>query len=158
MFIIRLNQSFCVSKIDIQEFYEAILLDENKDANSKALAVLRIADKWLENSPLPTAQAVTSHSQKNHNNNSKYNNGLMVEVGGVGGGSGASGTSPFSKKSPSFHSNKSENMSVDGGGITNGNGQMGNNSINNMSPNELPTNLPSYDDHWIYDQIILERV
>lgn len=41
--------------LDIQEFYEAILLDDNKDANSKALAVLRIADKWLENSPLPIA-------------------------------------------------------------------------------------------------------
>ena len=41
--------------LDIQEFYEAILLDENKDVNSKALAVLRIADKWLENAPLPAA-------------------------------------------------------------------------------------------------------
>jgi disks large protein 1 len=39
--------------LDIQEFYEAILLDDNKDSNAKALAVLRIADKWLENAPLP---------------------------------------------------------------------------------------------------------
>lgn len=31
------------------------MLDDNKDADSKALAVLRIADKWLENAPLPTA-------------------------------------------------------------------------------------------------------
>jgi hypothetical protein len=31
------------------------LLDDNKDADSKALAVLRIADKWLENAPLPAA-------------------------------------------------------------------------------------------------------
>ena len=34
------------------------MLDENKDADSKALAVLRIADKWLENAPLPTAANV----------------------------------------------------------------------------------------------------
>ena len=31
------------------------MLDDNKDADSKALAVLRIADKWLENAPLPAA-------------------------------------------------------------------------------------------------------
>jgi hypothetical protein len=36
------------------------LLDESKDANSKALAVLRIADKWLENAPLPNAASSVS--------------------------------------------------------------------------------------------------
>ena len=46
--------------LDIQEFYEAILLDENTDTNAKALAVLRIADKWLENGPLPNGASVGS--------------------------------------------------------------------------------------------------
>ena len=38
--------------LDIQEFYEAVLLDESKDTNSKALAILRIADRWIENAPI----------------------------------------------------------------------------------------------------------
>ena len=51
-YFLNFLQIFCK---DIQEFYEAVLLDDNKDADSKALAVLRIADKWLENAPLPAA-------------------------------------------------------------------------------------------------------
>ena len=59
-------------------------------------------------------------------------------------------TSPSSKKSPSFQSNKSENMSVDG---------LNNNNLgNNFSPNDQNSNLiPSYDDHWFYESIVLER-
>ncbi len=44
---------FCFHQIDIQEFYELVLLDESKDANTKALAVLKIAEKWNESPPLP---------------------------------------------------------------------------------------------------------
>lgn len=124
--------------LDIQEFYEAILLDDSKDANSKALAVLRIADKWLENAPLPNAAS----------SQTEYRNGLLVQVGNGQNISTNGGPSPMSafqsKKSPSFHSNKSENMSVDGGGgLT------------------LPTDegllAKTYEDHWIYEQIVLER-
>lgn len=144
--------------LDIQEFYEAILLDENKDANSKALAVLRIADKWLENAPLPAASNGNGFNTANNNN-------LMVQVGGASGDNGLSsdglgggfipsnGLSPHSKKSPSFHSNKSENMSI-----------ANSNSAQNimqqpvsMSPVQHTFTVPSYDDHWAYEKIILER-
>lgn len=51
------------------------------------------------------------------------------------------------KKSPSFHSNKSnENMSVDGGAGNNG----------QENPNSYT--VPSYDDHWVFEKIVLERV
>ena len=124
--------------LDIQEFYEAILLDDNKDANSKALAVLRIADKWLENAPLPGAT------------NNEYRNGLMVQVNNANNnGNLQNMPSPIAigKKSPSFHSNKSnENMSVDGGAGNNG----------QENPNSYT--VPSYDDHWVFEKIVLERV
>ena len=125
--------------LDIQEFYEAILLDNNKDANSKALAVLRIADKWLENAPLPGAT------------NNEHRNGLMVQVGGNSANNGNLQNMPspiaIGKKSPSFHSNKSnENMSVDGGA-----GHSGQENPNSYT-------VPSYDDHWVFEKIVLERV
>ncbi len=125
--------------LDIQEFYEAILLDDNKDNSAKALAVLRIADKWLENAPLPTSTQT------------EYRNGLMVQVpSGDNANNGLlSGGRADQKKSPSFHSNKSENMSVDG-------------ALNSTSPNLLPLSqtitIPDYADHWTYEKIILERV
>lgn len=123
--------------LDIQEFYEAILLDDTKDANSKAIAVLRIADKWLENAPLPGQEFA-------------MRNGLMVHTanGSIG------GTSPLANKnkSPSFHSN----MSVDG------NGHMAGNGVNSPGSGDLALldeNALSkmYEDHWIYEKIILER-
>lgn len=126
--------------LDIQEFYEAILLDDNKDNSAKALAVLRIADKWLENAPLPTSTQT------------EYRNGLMVQVpaaDNANNGLLSGGRQDLNqKKSPSFHSNKSENMSVDG-------------ALNPTSPNLLPLNqtitIPDYADHWSYEKIILER-
>ena len=130
--------------LDIQEFYEEILFDESKDVNSKALAVLRIADKWLDNGSLIQ-------------NKLNGSNGLMVQVG-EGGPNGLenAGQSPMSgfglnsKKSPSYHSNKSENMSLDGG-VTNGGPLI-------ASPNSPQATIPSYEDHWMHEQIILERV
>ncbi len=118
--------------LDIQEFYEAILLDDNTDANTKALAVLRIADKWLENGPLTTNAAATT------------TNGLMVQVAGangVGGPSPIVGNSAFSsiKKSPSL---RSDNMSLE-------------DPSRSHSNNKLT--IPSYEDHWTYEQINLER-
>jgi hypothetical protein len=74
--------------LDIQEFYEVILLDDTKDVNTKALAVLRIAEKWSETPPLPT-----------HGRGSE----LTVSVGG-------GGAIDAYKKSPSFHSMKSEHV------------------------------------------------
>lgn len=123
--------------LDIQEFYEAILLDESKDANSKALAVLRIADKWLEKAPLPNAN--------------EYRNGLVVQVGnnGANGGPSPINANFASKKSPSFHSNKSENMSVDGTGALNTSGA--------ALPQDEGLLAKSYEDHWVYEQIVLER-
>lgn len=55
-------------------------------------------------------------------------------------------TSPSSKKSPSFQSNKSENMSMDGV-----------NNNQNLSPNDQTNLVPSYEDHWSYEAINLER-
>jgi hypothetical protein len=125
--------------LDIQEFYEAILLDENKDNSSKALAVLRIADKWLENAPLPTGAQVQT----------EYRNGLMVQSSG---NNSNSGQDMMHKKSPSFLSNKSDNMSVDGGGAGSG--------IHSILPLPLTqtVTIPDYADHWTYEKIILERV
>jgi hypothetical protein len=60
IYFLNFLQIFCK---DIQEFYEAVLLDDNKDADSKALAVLRIADKWLENAPLPAAINVSMNKR-----------------------------------------------------------------------------------------------
>ena len=81
----------------------------------------------------------------------------MVQVGdGVNGVENNGNQSPMSgfgansKKSPSFHSNKSENMSFDGG-INNGGPVI-------ASPNSPKIAIPNYEDHWIYQQIILERV
>lgn len=150
--------------LDIQEFYEAILLDDNTDANAKALAVLRIADKWLENAPLPNGASVSTRSMTviykrwfmtagffvrfgQSNPNLEYKNGgLMVQVGsGAGGPSPIAGSTAFNaaKKSPSFHSNRSENMSVE-------------DRSRSQSQNKLA--IPCYDDHWTYEQITLERV
>lgn len=55
-------------------------------------------------------------------------------------------TSPSSKKSPSFQSNKSENLSEEGL-----------NSNQNMSPNDQANLVPSYEDHWSFETIVLER-
>jgi len=44
--------------LDIQEFYELILMDDSTDVNTKSLAVLKIAEKWSESPPLPTAKQV----------------------------------------------------------------------------------------------------
>lgn len=114
--------------LDIQEFYEAILLDDTKDANSKALAVLRIADKWLENTPMPGQDFATR-------------NGLVVQ---------ADGSDPLNKpNSPSFNSN----LSVDA------NGAINSPDGRNM---ELLTDDATlqklYQDHWILENIVLERV
>jgi len=124
--------------LDIQEFYEAILLDDSKDANTKALAVLRIAEKWIENAPLPGQEYVTR-------------NGLMVQVGPNG---SIGGPSPLNKnKSPSFHSN----MSVDANhAINNVIGSPG--SINLALLNDEAALAKLYEDHWVYEKIILERV
>jgi hypothetical protein len=43
---------------DIQEFYELVLLDESQDTNTKAMAVLKIADKWSETPPLTNGSTV----------------------------------------------------------------------------------------------------
>jgi hypothetical protein len=40
--------------LDIQEFYELILLDDTKDVQTKSLAVLKIAEKWMESPPIVT--------------------------------------------------------------------------------------------------------
>ncbi len=115
--------------LDIQEFYEAILLDDSKDANTKALAVLRIAEKWVENAPLPGQEFVTRN-------------------GTVG------GTNIQDKnKSPSFHSN----MSVDANhAINNVIGSPG--SINLALLNDEAALSKLYEDHWVYEKIVLERV
>jgi hypothetical protein len=143
------------------------------------LAVLRIADKWLENRPLPNATVFTFQNFSSvliitirinrvivnislftlKNPNTEYRNGLSVQVGT------GKDTSPIlNKKSPSFHSNRSENMSMDGAGEvasagmdTTGDGirKSSSGALLN-SPGKIT--LPSYEDHWTYEQIILERV
>lgn len=124
--------------LDIQEFYEAILLDDSKDANSKALAVLRIADKWIENAPLPGQDYV-------------MRNGLMVQTNGANGNGSMGRPSPMDKnKSPSFHSN----MSVDNG-INNVIGSPG--SANLAHLNDEAALFKLYEDHWVYEKIVLER-
>lgn len=122
--------------LDIQEFYEAILLDDTKDANSKALAVLRIADKWLENGPLLPGQGKSQEYS--------MRNGLMVAVGGANSPMGIDNKN----KSPSFHSN----MSVDGNG-----GNMASNSLGSGILTDENALIKAYEDHWIYEKIILER-
>ena len=78
-------------------------------------------------------------------------NGVSSEGLG-GGGFSQNGMSPVVKKSPSFHSNKSENMSV-----------ANSNSAQNIqpdlaSPMQHTFTVPSYEDHWAYEKIVLERV
>lgn len=70
------------------------------------------------------------------------------------------GISPGSKKSPSFLSNRSDNMSLDG---RNSAAMLPNsNSIQHMptstSPIQHSFTVPSYEDHWTYEKITLERV
>lgn len=64
------------------------------------------------------------------------------------------------KKSPSYHSNKSETqMSLDNT-ATRPAQQLSSNSLNNISPAVAArkvSTVPSYEDHWTYEQIILER-
>lgn len=95
------------------------------------MAVLRIADKWLENAPIPGDYVMR--------------NGLMVQVGQNG---SVGGPSPMAakNKSPSFHSN----MSVDGAG----------NIIASPGSGAIDENViaKSYEDHWVFEKIILERV
>lgn len=64
------------------------------------------------------------------------------------------------KKSPSFHSNKSDgHMSLDNAKIASSN------SLNNLSPStqaaktnsQQATTVAVYDDHWSLEQIVLER-
>lgn len=117
------------------------------------------------------------------NSSSEYRNGLMVQVGTGGLGDGqvgvmgsiekindpapAAGASPSGlsphKKSPSHHSNKSDaQMSLDKPA-----GHMSSNSLNNISPAVVPAftprsksnvaTVPCYDDHWTYENIVLER-
>ena len=125
--------------IDIQEFYEAILLDDTKDANSKALAVLKIADKWLENAPLPGQEYPTNK------------NGLMIQTAGNGSFGAGSPMGLNKNKSPSFHSN----MSVDANGqvVVNSPG-----SGNIELLNDEEALQKAYKDHWVYEKIVLERV
>lgn len=80
------------------------------------------------------------------------NNGFSSE--GLGGNFiPPNGLSPNTKKSPSFHSNKSENMS-----IANSNSAQNIQQPVSMSPVQHTFTVPSYDDHWAYEKIILERV
>lgn len=73
-------------------------------------------------------------------------NGLMVQVGQNG---SVGGPSPMAgkNKSPSFHSN----MSVDGAG-----------NIIASPGSALPIDeniiAKSYEDHWVFEKIVLERV
>ena len=79
------------------------------------------------------------------------NNGLMVQVGANG---SIGRPSPMDKnKSPSFHSN----MSVDGvNGIHNVIGSPGSANLAHLNDEAALTKL--YEDHWVYEKIILERV
>ncbi len=152
------------------------MLDDNKDADSKALAVLRIADKWLENAPLPTAINVIIKGNGKYfwkykikliyyfsiKNTNGFNSDLLMQTGvnNVLINDSQNGISPSSKKSPSFHSNRSENMSLDG---RNSAILPNSNSIQHMpasstSPIQHSFTVPSYEDHWTYEKIILERV
>ena len=54
------------------------------------------------------------------------------------------------KKSPSFHSNKSENMSVDA--------NLNNSQLAVALPTDETLLSKTYEDHWFYEQIVLERV
>lgn len=124
--------------LDIQEFYEAILLDDTKDANSKALAVLKIADKWLEDTSLLGQDYVLNR------------NGLVVQTGTNGCFENGTSVDLNKNKSPSFHSS----MSVDA------NGQM---IVNSPSSEKIESLVDEnalqkmYEDHWIYEKIVLER-
>ena len=70
------------------------------------------------------------------------------------------GISPLSKKSPSFHSNRSENMSLDGRNsapiLPNSNSAQ--HMPTSTSPIQHSFTVPSYEDHWTYEKITLERV
>ena len=140
--------------LDIQEFYEAILLDEHKDAGSKTLAVLRIADKWLENAPLPASASTSTDAtsgvgdmpNNNNTNNNISNHDTAPNAATV---AAADGDASLPRKSPSFLSQKSENMSIE-------------DVVNPTSPNALPhsytVRVPVYDDHWTLEKIVLDRV
>ena len=81
----------------------------------------------------------------------EYKNGLMVQVaGGGGGGMSHSIGSANKNKSPSFHSN----MSVDGvgGGIASPD------SAHFGLINDEASLIKSYEDHWVFEKIVLERV
>jgi hypothetical protein len=118
--------------LDIQEFYEAILLDGNKDPNAKALTILRIADKWLETTKLPDALQITPHDYstiRNGMNDTVTNDVQMLP----------STKSNQNQISPFNNSNKSDAMSLD-------------------DPiNKEIEKVPNYEDHWVYNEVILER-
>lgn len=115
------------------------------------------------------------------------NNGLMVQVGtgtlgdegqqGIMGSiettndplptAGIGGLSPH-KKSPSYHSNRSDtHMSLDKQAASAA--HISSSSLNNISPapvipiltprkaNAAAATVPSYEDHWTYENIVLER-
>ena len=71
-FLTKNKLIFVLKKKDIQEFYELILLDDSKDVNTKALAVLKIAEKWSEN-----------NIQGNNNNNNNIND-LIIDTNNGG--------------------------------------------------------------------------
>lgn len=96
---------------------------------------------------------VVSFQNKNGNG---YNADLIVQTVAQNAIIDAqNGLSPSSKKSPSFLSNRSENMSLDG---RNSAPMANSNSMQNMSPLQHTFTVASYEDHWAYEKIVLERV
>ncbi len=132
--------------LDIQGFYEEILLDNNKDANSKALAVLRIAEKWQENNPLPSVQVGSGNYAGSSNSN---NAAAAVSMNDL--------LMPLPRKSPGG-SYRSENMSLDGPVNTQDVPMNGSSpQKNDNDQNDDVVDLPNYSDHWTFENIVLER-
>jgi hypothetical protein len=85
--------------------------------------VLRIADKWLENTPLPGQEF--------------QRNGLLLQT---------DGSDPMKNKSPSYNSNISDANGV----------HSPNRDIELITDDATLQKL--YQDHWILEKIVLERV
>ncbi len=86
----------------------------------------------------------------------------MTNTASIGSGGGGVDSSR-QHKNPSYHS--SESMSLDGGGGGGSSNMVASSSLSPIQQHQTPNNddqgepmnVPAYDDHWSYEQIVLER-